>query len=181
MTCMSSMPVLPSCATSVVGAILGFSAAGDTATPSCMKRCLASSSAVRSCAAKLLSKAVAGDALTGYLSRDGELAMKGLSKLTTDISLDGKRNLEGLHDMLYVLYQISQSMPDPLCNNADETLMNMLVSLSRCPIEDAQTFYAKGVIATLNQRHRCHKFIKILSERMDSANGANAEDQLRAN
>jgi len=181
MTCMAAMPTLPPCASAALGAILGFPTPENKPAASHMKTGLGSSAAVRICAAKLLLKSVVSEGFMELLKKDGEKCMGELVKLIMNISLDGKSSLEALHDMLYVFYQIAQSMADPLCKYAPESLMGMLVSISKAPVEDAPAFYAKGILSTLKLNHKCSKVIQSISSRFDAGVGADAEDVLKAN
>jgi len=181
MTCMAAMPSMPSCASAAVGAILGFATPESNPAISHMRKGLTSSAAVRACAAKVLSKSVDRDGFMDLLKNDGEKCMNELSKLIANISLDGKSSLEALHDMLYVFFQIAQSMSDPLVKYATEDFMTMLVSISKAPVEDAPAFYAKGVLGALKLNHKCNKMIQAISSRFEAGVGADAEDILKAN
>lgn len=181
MTCMASVPSMPSCGSASLGAIMGFPTPENSPATSCMKQGLASSPAVRACAAKLLSKSVTSEGFMSYLSKDGMKCVMELARLITNVSLDGKSSLESLHDMLYVFYQIAQNMPDPLCKHATEDLMSMLVGLSRAPVEDAPAFYAKGILSTLKLNSSCNKVIKTILSRFETGRGADAEAVLKAN
>jgi len=165
LSCMSSMPSVPACAVPALGGLLGFPTPDDYPAISQAKDTLASSAAVRASAAKLLSKSVTTEGFMIFLRRDGEKSVAELTKLTTRISLDGKSNLEALHDMLYVFYQISQSVPEPLCKYVAGPMMDMLVGLSQAPVEDAAVFYAKGILNSLKLNHRCKKVIQSIESR----------------
>jgi len=181
MACVAAMPSMPSSALAAVGAILGFATPENNPAISHMRKGLASSAAVRACAAKVLSKSVDREGFMDLLKKDGEKCVGELAKMIANISLDGKSSLEALHDMLYVFFQIAQSMPDPLVKYATEDLMGMLVGISKAPVEDAPAFYAKGVLSVLKLNHKCNKVIQDKLSRFDAGVGADAEDILKAN
>jgi len=181
LTCMCAMPSMPTCASSALGAILGFPTPESNPAPVHIANSLGSSATVRMCVAKFLSKIVVTDGFMSLLKKDGEKCVRELGKMTLSISLDGKSSLEALHDMLYVLYMISQSMPEPLCQHTSEGLVAMLVGISKAPVEDAPAFYAKGTLSALKLNHKCNKVIQTMLSRFESGVGADAEDVLKAN
>jgi len=181
MTCMCAMPSMPTCASSALGAVLGFPTPESNPASVHIAKSLGSSATVRMCAAKFLSKSVVTDGFMDLLKKDGEKCVRALGKMTLSISLDGKSSLEALHDMLYVFYMISQSMPDPLCKHTSEGLMAMLIGISKAPVEDAPAFYAKGTLSALKLNHNCNKKIQTILSRFESGVGADAEDVLKAN
>jgi hypothetical protein len=181
MSCMASMPNVPRCAATALGSILGFPTPMESPAVSHMKKVLTSSVVVRALAAKLLAKSVTSDGFMQYLNEDGMKCMTELMKLIASISFDGKHNLEAFHDMLYVVYTMSQTMPDPLYKCASEDIISMLVGLSKKPVEDAPVFYARGILSTLKLNHTCNKVIKATLDRFDAGIGADAEDTLKAN
>jgi len=175
MMCMSTIPSLPSCASPAFGAVLGFPTPEDAPAATQLKDGLASSPALRRCAAQLLKKCVTCDGFLQFLRKDGQKSMNALVKLTMTISLDGKSSLEAQHDMLYTLFQISQSTEFTSLNHASADLMAMLVYTSSSPVgDDAPTFYAKAILSKLKLNHKCSKVIDELHD-----GGADIEDVLK--
>jgi hypothetical protein len=174
------MPTMPAFASPAIGAVMGFPSPESKPMISYVSKSLAADAIVRQCTAKLLSKCVRHEGFLDLLKKDGEKCMQELTKLLTNVSLDGKSSLEAFHDMLYVFYQIAQTLPDPLLKHATKDMITMLVGTARRPVEEAPQFYSKAILSTLRLNRKCQKVIQEIESRYEAGVGEDPEDVLKA-
>jgi hypothetical protein len=178
--CMCAMPSMPAFASPAIGAVMGFPSPESKPMISYVGKSLAASANMRQCTAKLLSKCARHEGFLDLLKKDGEKCMQELTKLLTNVSLDGKSSLEAFHDMLYVFYQIAQTLPDPLLKHATKDMITMLVGTARRPVEEAPQFYSKAILSTLRLNRKCQKVIQEIESRYEAGVGEDPEDVLKA-
>jgi len=178
--CMCAMPSVPAFASPALSAIMGFPSPESKPMTSYVGKSLRTDTNVRRHSAKLLSKCVRHEGFLDLLKKDGEKCMQELTKLLTDISLDGKSSLEAFHDMLYIFHQIAQTLPDPLIKHATKDMLTMLVGTARHLVEEAPQFYAKGILSTLRLNRKCAKVIAEIESRYEAGVGEDPEDILKA-
>lgn len=178
--CMCAMPSIPGFASPALTAVMGFPSPESKPMISYVGKSLSADANVRRFSAKLLSKCVKQEGFLDLLKKDGEKCMQELTKLVANISLDGKSSLEALHDMLYVFYQIAQTLPDPLLKYATKDMITMLVGTARHPVEEAPQFYSKSILSTLRLNRKCQKVIQEIESRYEAGVGEDPEDILKS-
>jgi len=165
----------------VIQALLGMPTPEAKPMPSYMDQTLKNSCLARKHTAKILAKCVETEAVVDLLKQTGEKFIKELIKLSMRVREDGKGNLESFHDMLHIIYMISQFRPGPLCRYIPVDMMNLLLDISHGKEDTLPRFYAQSTIDMLMRDSNCEKVLSPLVKRIEegTAFSQDPEEELK--